>query len=214
MDPFVDEYIDNSERWYEELTFLRSLLLGLDLTEEAKWKSPCYTYNGKIILLLQAFKNHCAISYFKGSLLADPDKLFKKVPETTQFLRQIKLTSLSQIQDIVEQIIAYTYEAIEIEKAGLEVQVKHISEYEVPIELENAFKKIPELKVAFDKLTPGRQRSYLLHFSTAKQAKTRESRIAKNIDRILAVKGRSDCICGLSRRMPNCDGSHKALKAD
>jgi uncharacterized protein YdeI (YjbR/CyaY-like superfamily) len=212
MNPKVDEYMENVGKWQNELEFLRSILLDCGLSEELKWKHPCYTYKKSNIGIIHEFKEYCAISFFKGVLLNDSENILIQPTRNIQAGRQIRFTSTKEIEKLESIIKSYVFEAIEIEKAGLQVKMKETSEFQIPEELAKKFIENSEFKNAFGNLTPGRQRGYLLHFSQPKQSKTRESRIIKNIDRILKGKGLNDCICGLSKRFPNCDGSHKQLK--
>ena len=212
MNSKVDEYLENVGRWQKELEQLRKIVLDCGLNEEFKWMHPCYTSQGKNVVILQEFKNYCAIMFIKGALLADMDKVLVKITENVQSDRQIRFTNLNEVSDLKDTIKRYIFETIEIEKLGLKVEMKKTSDYEVPEELETKFQESPEYKTAFEKLTPGRQKGYLLHFAQAKQSKTRTTRIEQATNRILQGKGLRDCICGLSKRMPNCDGSHKALK--
>jgi uncharacterized protein YdeI (YjbR/CyaY-like superfamily) len=212
MNTKVDEYFLGQNQWQTELKLLRDIILDCGLIETYKWKHPCYQYNKHNVVIIHEFKTYCGITFFKGALLKDTEKILTQSTENMQAARQIRFKSIKQIQKQEASIRAYIYEAIEIEKAGLKVKMKATSDYEVPEELTIAFKENLELEKAFQKLTPGRQRGYLLHFSGAKQAKTRMTRINKYVDRILKGKGLNDCICGLSKRMPNCDGSHNILK--
>ncbi len=212
MNPKVDEYLDKVGKWQKELELLRSIVLDCGLMEEFKWMHPCYTHHKKNIVLLQEFKDYCSILFQKGALLKDPDGLLVRMTKNVQNARQIRFTNVVEVTKLKSSIKAYVFEALEVEKAGLRVNLKKTSEYEMPEELEQAFKNNPGVRKAFENLTPGRQRGYLLYFSQPKQSKTRESRISKNIERILMGKGLNDCICGLSKRMPNCDGSHKQIK--
>lgn len=206
----VDEYIAKA-RWQEEYKKLRVILLDCNLTEELKWGVPCYTFEKNNILLMSGFKEFFTLSFFKGSLLKDPKGILVKPGKNTQVARIIKFTDIKQIDDLESVIKNYIQEAIEVEKSGLKGEFKKTAEFEVPEELQNKLDEMPDLKLAFEKLTPGRQRAYLLHFSEPKQSKTREARIEKYIPLILSGKGLKDCICGLSKRMPICDGSHKQL---
>lgn len=211
MNPKIDEYIHSASKWQEEMRFLRKIALECNLTEELKWGVPCYTFNKKNIVLIHAFKDFCGFGFFKGALLKDEEGILSKPGENSNSSRISKVTSAIEIKEKEDLLKAYLFEAIEIEKAGLKVQVKAVSEYNVPEELIAQFEKNEDLKSAFEKLTPGRQKAYLLHFSEAKQASTRTARIEKYIPRILNGKGFTDCVCGLSKRMPSCDGSHKQL---
>jgi uncharacterized protein YdeI (YjbR/CyaY-like superfamily) len=173
---------------------------------------PCYTYNEANILLIHEFKDYCAILFFKGALLNDSDNILVQQTENTQSARQIRFTNISEIEDLKSTIKAYIFEAIEVEKAGLKIKKKQTSEFEIAEELKLKFKENSDFESAFKNLTEGRQRGYFLHFSQPKQTKTRISRIEKNIERIFNGFGLNDCVCGFSKRMPNCDGSHNQLK--
>ena len=212
MNKDVDNFLSNLDKWHDELKRLREIILDCGLNEDFKWMHPCYTFNGKNIVLIHGFKDYCAILFYKGALLKDPKNILIRQTENTQSARQIRFTNVSEIQNLESTIRDYVLEAIEIEKAGLKVKMKKTSDYEVPRELDQKFTESPRLKKAFKNLTPGRQKGYLLHFSQPLQAKTRISRIEKNTERILNGKGLNDCVCGLSKRMPNCDGSHKQLE--
>ena len=179
--------------WTEELKQLRRIVLDCGLREEVKWSMPCYTFKDANILMVSAFKEYCALSFFKGSLLKDADGLMHKPGENSQAARLFKFTSIQQIVEMEPTLKAYIYEAIEIEKAGLKVQFKKHPE-PIPKELQQKLDENPELKGAFETLTPGKQRGYILHFSQPKQSKTRTSRIEKCIPRILAGKGFHDRI--------------------
>ncbi|MBU7592571.1 DUF1801 domain-containing protein [Metabacillus halosaccharovorans] len=212
LNPKVDDFLSEAKTWKEEFVKLREIVLGCELTEEFKWMHPCYTLNGKNIVLIHGFKDYCALLFHKGALLKDAKKILIQQTENVQSARQIRFTNLQEIAEMESTIKAYIQEAIEVEKAGLEVKVEKNKEIIVPEELQTKFDELPALKTAFEALTPGRQRAYILHFTQPKQAKTRESRVMKSIERILIGKGLNDCICGLSKRMPNCDGSHKNIQ--
>ncbi|WP_078433892.1 DUF1801 domain-containing protein [Metabacillus halosaccharovorans] len=212
LNPKVDDFLSESKTWKEEFVKLREIVLGCELTEEFKWMHPCYTLNGKNIVLIHGFKDYCALLFHKGALLKDAEKILIQQTENVQSARQIRFTNLQEIAEMESTIKAYIQEAIEVEKAGLEVKVEKNKEIIIPEELQTKFDELPALKTAFEAFTPGRQRAYILHFTQPKQAKTRESRIMKSIERILIGKGLNDCICGLSKRMPNCDGSHKNIQ--
>lgn len=212
MNKEVDKYLDNLDKWKKELTRLRDIIVDCGLTEEFKWMHPCYTYKKKNVLLIHEFKDYCAILFHKGALLNDSENILVQQTENTQSARQIRFTRIKEIEKIEATIKTYVFEAIEVEKAGLEVKMKKTNEFDMPVELKLKFKENPEFKIAFENLTAGRQRGYLLHFSQPKQSKTRESRIGNNMDRVMNGKGLNDCICGHSKRMPNCDGSHKKLE--
>jgi uncharacterized protein YdeI (YjbR/CyaY-like superfamily) len=212
MNPKVDAYLKNLNHWQNELTKLRDIVLDCGLTEAYKWMHPCYMYNQNNILIIHEFKDYCGMTFFKGVLLKDTQNILIQQTENLQSARQIRFTSLSEIETLQDIIKQYIYEAIEVEKAGLKVKLKKTSDYKMPEELKQVFKEDPKFETAFKNLTEGRKRGYLLHFSKPKQVKTRLSRIEKNMERIFKGKGLTDCICGLSKRKPNCDGSHKQLE--
>ncbi|MCB0279255.1 MAG: YdeI/OmpD-associated family protein [Calditrichaeota bacterium] len=175
--------------WQDELKRLRQIVLNCGLTEELKWSMPCYTFEGNNILIMSAFKEYCAISFFKGSLLNDPDHILDSPGENSQATRLIRITKIDDISQQEDRIKSYIKAAIEIEKAGLKVNFKSISEFAIPEELQTILDKDSRLKTAFEALTAGRQRSYILHISAAKQKETRESRAEKCIPKILEGKG-------------------------
>lgn len=178
-------------QWISELELLRMIVLDCGLTEESKWGVPCYTYRGSNVLIVSAFKDYCSISFFKGSLLSDPKEILEKPGENSQAARLLKFTNTGAIKALEVHIKNYIYEAIEVEQAGLKVNFKKTSE-PIPEELEKRFADDPILKTAFESLTPGRQRGYLLYFSAPKQSKTRASRIEKSIGKILNGEGIND----------------------
>lgn len=206
MNPAIDNYLAvgcgrcplggtpecKVHNWETELEQLRAILLQTELTEELKWKVPCYTYDGGNILILSAFKEYCSISFFKGVLLKDPAGALVSPGENSQATRLLKFTSLTQVEAQASLIKAYVQEAIEIEKAGLQVEYKKTAEYDMPPEFQEVLDDDPALKMAFDALTPGRQRGYLLYFSSAKQAKTRRARIEKYTPMIMEGIGMHD----------------------
>ena len=212
MNPKVDHFLKNLTQWKEELTLLRSLILTCGLTEDFKWRHPCYTHQNKNIVLIHGFKEYCALLFLKGDLLTDPEHILIRQTENVQLGRQLRFSNISEIQALQDTIKKYVQEAIEIEQTGVQVTTKKTSEFEVPLELLEKFEQHPEFEKAFKNLTEGRQRGYLLHFGQAKQASTRTARIEKNLHRILDGYGFNDCTCGLSQRKPNCDGSHKQLE--
>jgi len=177
--------------WEEELAKLRVVILDCQLTEESKWGVPCYTFQKKNVVILSALKEYCAVSFFKGALLKDPKGVLEKAGENTQAARVIRFTNVRQIAKMKSTLKAYIGEAIEIEKAGLKVSFKASPE-PIPEELIGKMDEMPALKTAFEALTPGRQRGYILHFSSAKQSKTREARIEKCVEKILEGKGLND----------------------
>ncbi|WP_242218586.1 DUF1801 domain-containing protein [Bacillus cereus group sp. BfR-BA-01380] len=211
MNPKVDEFLKAAKKWKEEYEKLRNIVLDCELTEEFKWMHPCYTFEKKNIVLIHGFKEYCALSFHKGALLQDTHGILIQQTENVQAGRQIRFTNVQEIVEMETILKAYIYEAIEVEKAGLEVKKKEHKEFIIPEELQNKFDEMPTFKTAFESLTPGRQRAYILYFSQAKQSKTRESRVEKYTQRILDGKGLNDCTCGLSQKQPNCDGSHKSL---
>lgn len=212
MSADVDDYLSRASKWKSEITLLRSILLDCDLSEALKWKTPCYSFKNKNIALIGAFKDYLALSFFKGVLLSDTDQILQSPGENSQSVKLIRFTSEKEISDLAPTIKAYIYEAIEVEKAQLKVPLKDNTQLELIEELTQTLDKNPELKSAFNNLTPGRQRGYNLYFSSAKQSATRFSRIEKYTPRILSGKGFHDCVCALSKKMPTCDGSHKQLE--
>lgn len=188
----VDGFMRKAKQWKEEFEKLREIALDCELTEDIKWMHPCYTYNDKNIVLIHGFKEYCALLFHKGALLKDPHGILVQQTENVQAARQLRFTSAEQIDEMQLIIKTYIDEAIEIEKSGRQVEYKKSSDYPVPEELSNKFTEIPDLKIAFDALTPGRQRGYLYFFNQAKQSKTRESRIEKYMNHILEGKGIDD----------------------
>ncbi|WP_417393368.1 DUF1801 domain-containing protein [Gimesia sp.] len=211
MNPDVDEYLSKARQWQEELVTLRAIVLDTPLTEEWKWRAPCYTFQKKNVALIGAFKDNCVLSFFKGALLKDDLDILTKPGENTQAARVVRFTSLQEIIELEPVLKAYIAEAIEVEKAGLKVDTK-IEAEPIPAEFQKKLDESPALQTAFEALTPGRQRGYLMHFSAAKQSKTREARVEKYIPQILDGKGIHDCTCGLSQKLPACDGSHKSIR--
>lgn len=212
MNTKVDQYLSKAKNWQEEMEQLRMIILDCGFIEDLKWGKPCYSFLEKNLVILQPFKEYCAIMFFNGALLNDPKGILVKPGENSQAGRQIRFTSLNEIKNMKTTLKAYLYEAIEVEKAGLKVSLKKTSDYTIPEEFQHKLTTMPALKKAFDALTPGRQRAYLMHFSAPKQSKTRETRIESYIQRILSGNGIADCTCGLSKRYPTCDGSHKLIK--
>ncbi|CAN2255265.1 YdeI family protein [Bacillus inaquosorum] len=190
--PKVDEFLSKATKWKEEYEKLRNICLDFELTEEFKWKHPCYTFNSKNIVLIHGFKEYCALLFHKGALIKDDHGILIQQTENVQAARQIRFTNVQEIVEMETILKAYIHEAIEVEKAGLEVDFKKDTEYKIPEELQNKFDEIPALKAAFEALTPGRQRAYILYFSQAKQSKTRESRIEKYMEKILNGQGLKD----------------------
>lgn len=192
MNPKVDFYFVKAKKWQQEIEKLRVLILDCGLTEELKWGCPCYTFQKHNIVLIHTFKDYCAVLFMKGALLKDPKGILIQQTENVQAARQIRFTSLSEITRQENTVRKYILEAIEIEKSGLKVPLKKTSEFTMPDEFQRNLQEHPALKMAFYSLTPGRQRAYLLYFSQAKQAKTREARIEKYIPQILSGKGLDD----------------------
>ncbi|MCP1495029.1 YdeI family protein [Peribacillus frigoritolerans] len=190
--PKVDEFLGKAKKWKEEYETLRNIVLDCELTEEFKWMHPCYTFENKNIVLIHGFKEYCALLFHKGALLQDAHGLLIQQTENVQGARQIRFTNVQEIVATESILKAYIHEAIEVEKAGLEVEFKKNEEFIIPEELHNKFDDMPALKTAFEALTPGRQRAYILYFSQAKQSKTRESRIEKYMQKILDGKGLKD----------------------
>lgn len=192
MKPTVEELIAKNKNWKEELTKLRSIVLSCGLTEEVKWYQPCYSYNGKNLIILGSFKEYCGMNFFKGVLLKDEKKILQKIGENTQSAKIIKFTNVQQINDLEGALKDYIKEMIELEKSGTKVTFKKIEEQKIPEELEEFFSQDKDFENAFKTLTPGRQRAYLLHFSSAKQSTTRIARIEKAKPQIFAGKGLND----------------------
>lgn len=206
MNPKIDNYIAEGcgrcplvstpgckvNTWREELKQLRQILLETELTEELKWSFPCYTYENANIVMITAFKDNCTLSFFKGVLLKDPHNILVQQGKNTQAARVIRFTSVDEIVELESVIKDYIAEAIEVEKSGLKVEYKDTSQFDFPDELLSMFEDDPAFSAAFEALTPGRQRGYLLHFSSAKQSKTRVSRIEKCKPMIFEGKGLHD----------------------
>jgi uncharacterized protein YdeI (YjbR/CyaY-like superfamily) len=192
MNPKVDEYLRKAKKWQEEFEKLRMIILDCGLTEELKWGCPCYTFEKSNIVLIHGFKEYCALLFFKGALLKDPKGILIQQTENVQAGRQIRFTNAREIVKMKTVLKAYIHEAIEVEKAGLKVKYKKTSEFKIPEEFQNTLDATPELKKAFEALTPGRQRAYLFYFSQPKQSKTRSARIEKCMDQILNGKGLND----------------------
>lgn len=192
MNPKVDFYFDQEKKWQKEQEQLREIVLECGLAEELKWGVPCYMHQKSNIVLIHSFKEYCALLFFKGALLKDTDDILIQQSANVQAARQIRFTNLQEIIDLKSVLKTYIFEAVEIEKAGLKVHLKKTAEFPVSDEFQQKLDENPDLKKAFDALTPGRQRAYLLHFSQPKQAKTRESRVEKYIPAIFEGKGLND----------------------
>lgn len=192
MNPKVDFYFSKAKKWQEELELLRTIVIDCHLAEELKWGVPCYTFQKSNIVLIHAFKEYCALLFFKGALLKDPKGILIQQTENVQAARQIRFTNSKDIVKLKASLKAYIYEAVKVEEAGLKVALKKTVEYAIPEEFQAKLDKNKPLKTAFYALTPGRQRGYLLYFSSAKQSKTREARIEKYMEQILDGKGLDD----------------------
>ena len=192
MNPKVDIYLSETKKWQEEMEKLRMIILDCQLTEELKWGKPCYTFQKSNIVLIIGLKEYCALLFCKGVLLSDANEILIKPGENTQAGRMIRFTNVREIDEMESVLKAYLYEAIAVEKSGLKVNFKKSAEFIIPEELQNKLDEIPALKTAFDALTPGRQRAYILYFSAPKQSKTRESRVEKSMQQILNGKGLND----------------------
>ena len=192
MNPEVDWFFNKKTKWQEEYSVLRTLVLDCGLTEMLKWGCPCYASEKSNIVLIHGFKNYCALLFMQGALLKDEKSILVQQTENVQAARQIRFIDIQEILSNKSIIKGYINEALAMDKAGLKVELKKTSEYKMPIEFQNVMDDMPELKIAFGALTPGKQRGYLLYFSSAKQAKTRETRIEKHIEQMLKGKGLDD----------------------
>ena len=192
MNPKVEWFFNKNTPWQEEYKLLRTLVLSCDLNEELKWGCPCYTLQANNIVLIHGFKNYCALLFMQGALIKDTKGILVQQTENVQAARQIRVTNVQEILKNKSTILNYLKQAIAIDKAGLKVELKKTTEFNMPAEFKQVLDEMPALQTAFKSLTPGRQRAYLLYFSSAKQAKTRESRIEKYIQQILDGKGLED----------------------
>jgi len=192
MNPKVDAFLSKAKKWQEEMQKLRMIILDCQLTEELKWGKPCYTFQKSNIVIMQGFKEYCALLFVKGALLNDAKGILITQTENTQAARQIRFTNVREIVEMETILKAYIHEAIEVEKAGLKVNFKKTTEFKIPEEFQQKLDAIPALQTAFEALTPGRQRAYILYFSAPKQSKTRESRVEKYTQQILNGKGLND----------------------
>ena len=208
MNPEVNELFKDAPRWNPELNFLRALMLQAPLVEEVKWGQPCYSHEGRNIAILGGFKNYFVLSLMKGALIPDPQELLSKPGPNSVEGRWMKFTSMAGVEAAAPYVLDYLLAAIEAEQQGLRID-KPANEFEVPPELESAYEVTPGLREAFEALSVGRQRAYLMFFTAAKQSATVSARIEKFTTRILRKKGMNDCVCGHSKKMPGCDGSHK-----
>ncbi len=192
MNPKVDFYFHKAKRWQEELEKLRTIILDCGLNEELKWGVPCYTFEKRNIVLIHVFKEYCALLFFKGALLKDTKGILIQQTENVQAARQVRFTNAAEIVKMKRVLKSYIHEAIEVEEAGLKIPGRKTSEFAIPEEFQKKLDKTSALRTAFDALTPGRQRGYLLYFSAPKQSKTRESRVEKSMPQILKGKGLND----------------------
>ncbi|WP_332737532.1 YdeI/OmpD-associated family protein [Flavihumibacter sp.] len=192
INPKVDTFLSKAKKWKEEMTLLREIILDCKLEEDFKWMHPCYTHKGSNIVLIHGFKEYCALLFFKGVLMKDEKGILIQQTENVQDRRQIRFKNLAEIQKSSAVLKAYIKEAIKIEESGVKVEFRRTEDFPMPEEFEQLLKKDKMLRAAFDGLTPGRKRGYLLYFSAARQAKTRESRIEKYLPKILAGKGVDD----------------------
>ena len=192
MNSSADFYFHKAMKWQEELKQLRRLILDCGLTEELKWGAPCYTFQKSNIVLLHVFKEYCAVLFFKGALLKDDRRMLIRQTENVQAARQVRFTSIGEVAKLEPLLKSYIHEAVEVEKAGLKVKFRKVAEYKMPAEFQAKLEERPALKHAFEALTPGRQRAYILYFSAARQSTTRVSRIEKNMQRMLDGKGLND----------------------
>ena len=188
----VDWFFDKPTQWQKEYQKLRAIILDCNLTEELKWGQPCYAFEKRNIVLIHGFKDYCAVLFFKGALLKDKKKILIQQTENVQAPRQIRFTGLSEVKKLEATLKTYIYDAVEVEESGVKVPLKKTAEFKMPEEFKKKLDKNTALKNAFYELTPGRQRGYLLYFSSAKQAKTREARIEKYTKQIMAGKGLED----------------------
>lgn len=208
----ADIYFENATKWHPEFQQLRRIVLTGKLNETIKWGNPCYTLNNKNVVLIHGFKEYCALLFFNGKLLIDKHNMLIQQTENVQAARQMRFMNVDQILANEKTIKEFIAQAINNEKAGLKVELKKTSKVVIVEELDGFFNKNSAFKKAFFALTPGRQTAYNYYFASAKQTKTRQDRIEKSIPNILNGKGLNDCTCGLSKKLPACDGSHKFLK--
>lgn len=191
MNAKVDAFLRDAKKWREEMTALRAIALDCGLDEELKWGKPCYTANQANVAIVQPFQKQCAFMFFKGALLSDPEGLLESPGPNSQAARRMMFSSVDQVARMEPQLRALIVEAMKVENEGLKVPGRKSPE-PIPDELSELFQRVSGLKAAFEALTPGRQRAYILHFTSAKHAKTRISRIEKCAPRILEGKGMND----------------------
>lgn len=192
MNPKVDFYFQKAGQWQDHIELLRKFVLDCGLTEELKWGCPCYTFRDSNVVIIHIFKEYCAMLFPKGVLLKDTDGILIQQTENVQSARQARFTRVDEIVKLEPVLKAYIFEAVEVEKAGLKVPMKKTADFAVPEEFQAKLDALPALKKAFEALTPGRQRGYLFHFSQPKQAKTREARVEKCMEKIMDGKGLED----------------------
>ena len=192
MNPKVDWFFAKETQWQKEYEKLRTIILDCGLIEKLKWGCPCYMFENANIVLIHGFKEYCALLFFKGALLNDPNGILIQQTKNVQAARQVRFTNVREIVKMERILKAYIYEAIEVERAGLQVKYKKTKDFKIPEEFQSKLDKMPALKKAFDALTPGRQRAYIFHFSQPKLSKTRTSRVEKYIKQILKGKGLDD----------------------
>lgn len=192
MNPKVDWFFSKDTKWQKEYEKLRTIILDCGLIEELKWGCPCYTFENTNVVLIHGFKEYCALLFFKGALLNDPNGILIQQTKNVQSARQIRFTNAKEIVKMEKILKAYVYEAIEVERAGLKMKLKKTSDFKIPEEFQKQLDKKPALKKAFEALTPGRQRAYIFYFSQPKLSKTRESRVEKYMKQILSGKGLDD----------------------
>lgn len=207
----LDHYFNSEFNFSDILSQLRWIALNCGLTEVSKWQAPCYTHKGKNICILGRFKDNCVLSFFKGAMLQNEAKILTKAGENSQAGRVIRFRTWDDFTRVEPLLKTYIFEAIEIERSGVKLAPEHNHVWEIPTEFSAIFDKDQPYKLAFEALTAGRQRAYAMFVAAAKNEQTRFDRVAKFRQRILDGYGMNDCTCGLSRRMPNCDGSHKQL---
>jgi uncharacterized protein YdeI (YjbR/CyaY-like superfamily) len=212
MNILVNEFVAKAKKWQAEIELLRSILMECGLIEEFKWKQPCYVYNKKNIIIIACFKDSIALSFLKGVLLQDELNILTLPGENSQSVRLVKFNNISKIKELKAEIKSYIFEAIENEKAGIKISKPLSTNLVLVPELQQALANNVKLQKAFYALTTGRQRAYNLYFSKPKQVQSRLNIIEKYKPRILSGKGFHDCVCGMSKKMPNCDGSHKYLQ--
>lgn len=208
----LDDFFEKPRKWHDELNELRKIVLETGLTEELKWKQPCYTFDQTNLLMISSFKDFAFVSFLNGSILADTDNILVKPGENSQFSKLMRFYNIEDVKKLKPTLLAYIYEAIEAQKAGVKPIVEKDKVLGFPEELLQKFGADTKFKAAFEALTPGRQRAYNIYFTGAKSSKSKMSRIESYTERIMNGKGFNDCICGFSKRMPNCDGSHKYIK--